>query len=141
MGIRELRPGDQERLAPLLEELGYQVAPRVLAERIPLITSSGQASWVSEDERGALDGWLHAQARPSLLTESTIEITAVVVAPGARRAGIGRALVEQAEHWAVARGIRRLVLRSQIARSEAHRFYETLGYARHSTSHTFLKTL
>jgi hypothetical protein len=36
--------------------------------------------------------------------------------------------MEQAERWAQARGSRSVRLRSNVVRSRAHTFYESLGY-------------
>jgi len=47
-----------------------------------------------------------------------------------RRRGIGRALIATAEKDFAQRGIRRIALNTQLAREDAHKFYESLGYER-----------
>ena len=53
---------------------------------------------------------------------------AMWVAPDARGAGVGRALVEAVAAWARDRGCDRLVLSVTETNEGAHRFYETCGF-------------
>jgi ribosomal protein S18 acetylase RimI-like enzyme len=57
-------------------------------------------------------------------------ILALVTSAGARRRGIGRALIAAAEKDFVQKGIRRVALNTRLTREDAHRFYESLGYER-----------
>ncbi len=57
------------------------------------------------------------------------ELESVHVDEGRRNAGIGRALVEAAVEWGVARGCYRAQLTSHVSRTDAHRFYERCGFA------------
>lgn len=52
----------------------------------------------------------------------------VCVAPGARRQGIGRSLMEQLERWAEEHGARRLCLQVTASNAAAVRLYRSLGY-------------
>lgn len=62
-----------------------------------------------------------------------------MVDAGARRSGVGRALVAVAEQWTRERGLDTLFLRSNIVRPEAHAFYPGLGFARTKTQHVYSK--
>jgi GNAT superfamily N-acetyltransferase len=55
-------------------------------------------------------------------------VYAMWVAPDARRAGVGRALLEAVEGWARARGSDRLVLSVTESNETARRFYEACGF-------------
>jgi ribosomal protein S18 acetylase RimI-like enzyme len=57
-------------------------------------------------------------------------ILALVTLSGARRRGIGRALIAAAEKDFVQKGIRRVALDTRLTREAAHKFYESLGYER-----------
>lgn len=57
-------------------------------------------------------------------------IEGVQVDPGVRGQGIGAALVAHAEGEARRRGAATLALTSNVARLDAHRFYERLGFAK-----------
>jgi GNAT superfamily N-acetyltransferase len=69
------------------------------------------------------------------------EIGGLVVAAGCRSQGIGARLVGHAEQWARERGMCGMVVRSQIKREDAHRFYLREGYERTKTSAVFSKEL
>ena len=68
-------------------------------------------------------------------------MTYCVVGAGARGTGVGRALVEAAERWALGRGIALMTVRSNVLRPESHPFYARLGYALTKTQHCYRKHL
>ena len=53
----------------------------------------------------------------------------LAVAPPHQRKGIGRALVDTAEAWIAARGVRKVMLMIRPANAAVRDFYRTLGYA------------
>lgn len=55
------------------------------------------------------------------------EIESIVVAEGARREGVGSALLGAASRWAATGGARRLELEVRASNSHAIRFYEEAG--------------
>ncbi|MGH9457648.1 MAG: GNAT family N-acetyltransferase [Thermoanaerobaculia bacterium] len=71
---------------------------------------------------------LGARCAPAAVVED------VVVDAGARGAGVGRAMMEFAMERARRAGCYKLVLSSNLARTDAHRFYESLGFRRHGVS-------
>ena len=86
-------------------------------------------------------GWIDVGVTRHLQSEPSAEIGGLVVSSEARNGGIGRRLVAQAEEWALQRGLKRVVVRSQVAREGAHRFYLREGYERTKTSAVFTKKL
>lgn len=140
--IRELRVDDLPQLVELCLQLERPASLAELTERFAeLSASSGQAVFVAARPDGTVLGWLHAQQRPALHTARSAAVHALVVGAAHRRLGCGRALMAQAEAWARGRQCRELVLRSALARQEAHRFYAALGYALSSTSYKFTRQL
>jgi GNAT superfamily N-acetyltransferase len=59
----------------------------------------------------------------------------VVVAPEAQRAGIGKQMMRFAMDKCAGGRCYKLVLSSHLNRSNAHRFYESLGFRRHGYSY------
>jgi GNAT superfamily N-acetyltransferase len=45
-----------------------------------------------------------------------------------RAKGIGKLLIDEVKHWAKEKGINKLSLRCNVKRTEAHLFYEHLGF-------------
>jgi GNAT superfamily N-acetyltransferase len=66
----------------------------------------------------------HLQSRGGLCAE----IESVHVHPDRRGCGIGHVLMEAAIRWARELGCYRVQLTSNVARPDAHRFYESLGF-------------
>jgi GNAT superfamily N-acetyltransferase len=80
------------------------------------------------DAREEVIGWLQAHAAHILESGFRVEITGMVVSPEARRCGVGRLLVTEAERWARGMGSEVIVVRSNAQRVESHLFYPALGF-------------
>jgi len=99
---------------------------------------AGQQAIVAD--KGGLVGVLTTSTTPVLHRPKPVgRISMLVVAEEARGAGIGAALVAEAERRLAARGCGMIEVTSNRKRLRAHAFYERLGYAR--TSYRFAKTL
>lgn len=140
--IRDAVPGDAPEIARLSVQLGYPADAATYEERLPrLLSSPSHAILVCDADGDRLAGYVAIEERLMLVSSGRVEIVALVVDVGNRRAGTGRRLVEAAEAWARTRGGGELFLRSNIVRSEAHAFYAALGYQRHKTQHAYRKPL
>jgi GNAT superfamily N-acetyltransferase len=54
---------------------------------------------------------------------------------------VGGLLVQAAEDWAADRGLRSIVVRSNVIRPESHSFYKQIGYTQSKTQHVYTKSL
>jgi GNAT superfamily N-acetyltransferase len=79
--------------------------------------------------RGTITGFIALQILESLLSGEMAEIAALVVDETQRGHGTGVALLRAAEAWAHQRGFRHIRVRSNVIRTDAHRFYQREGYA------------
>lgn len=61
--------------------------------------------------------------------ENRCELDTIAVDPGARRRGVGRALLEAAMSWAAARGARKMGLEVRASNIAAQMLYRSLGFA------------
>lgn len=61
-------------------------------------------------------------------------VEAVVIKRSMRSQGIGRAMLQAAMNIAAAQGAYKLALSSNMRRTDAHRFYQTVGFAQHGLS-------
>ncbi len=140
--LRPLRPSDAAALVPLCEQLGYPATAEQLERRVRALGASDDHGLLGAVGRsGALIGWIHVQGHRTLAAEPYAEITGLVVDERCRSAGVGQGLVAGAEAWARAHGYTVVRVRSNVVRSDAHRFYERLGYRRQKSQHVFDKTL
>jgi GNAT superfamily N-acetyltransferase len=140
--IRPAEARDVIVLTRLAGELGYPSSEAQMAVRLErVLKDSDHAVFVAENESGSVVGWVHIFTNKLLESDARAEIGGLISDPNARRQGIGRALMRGAEEWARERGLPLISLRSNIKRTDAHRFYEGLGYAAAKTQFNFRKQL
>jgi len=139
--LRLADPTDAAAIADLCGELGYTATVAEVTERLQrLATSPNDRCWVAESD-GVVVGWLQAHVAEILESGLRLEIAGLVVSKKARRSGVGRMLVVEAERWATTLDASAVVVRSNVAREESHRFYPALGYVRTKTQHVYVKRL
>lgn len=135
--IRDLRPRDIPQLCPLLHELGYPVEPDVLEKRFEEFSAKGETALVAE--RGeTIIGLVTLHVTPVLHRPGSVgRITTLVVVKSLHGIGVGRSLMEHAERRLWAQGCVMVEVTSNKQRTDAHSFYEKLGYEQ--TSFRFAK--
>jgi len=142
ISIRRAVEEDASAIAQLSATLGYDAKPAMIAGRLRAIAGSGaDLMIVAQDSRRAIVGWLQAHAAHIVESGFRVEITGLVVSPGQRRRGVGRALVDEAERWAAAIGAEAIVVRSNVQRVESHAFYPALGYTATKIQNVYRKAL
>ena len=144
--IRHASSADAAEIARLAGLLGYPSDAAAILERLAGM-KDGTDHWVaiatpSMTQRSrSLGGWMHVARHIALESGQFAELLGLVVDPAARRGGVGRLLVAEAERWAGAQHLTRLNVRSNAARIESHAFYPALGYMRIKTQHVYSKVL
>jgi len=141
VSIRLATMDDCIALARLAEQLGYPASPDSLASRLDRAIANADHHVAVAQSDGEVVGWIHIIRDTSLLHDGHAEIAGLIVDPGSRNRGIGRRLMESAEHWAGAHACEVITVRSNTIRTDAHRFYESLGYSSTKTQHVFRKKL
>ena len=140
--VRQMRAEDTASVAALTAQLGYPATEDAIRRRYDLIKDRWDARlFVAHHAGNRIVGWIHVQATYLLECDARAEIWGLVVSDKARGSGVGRRLVEAAEEWALTRGLDVIVLRSNLLRTEAQRFYEHLGYTVTKTQNAFRKNL
>ena len=130
--IRIAEAGDCRVLARLIAQLGYQASASEVAERLAVMQANGIVVLVAV-LGGEVVGCLSTSVMRVLHRPAPVgRISMMVVAEGLRGRGIGAALVRAAERALAQRGCYMVEVTSNLARIEAHRFYERLGYERTS---------
>ena len=139
--IRAIVPADADAAAHLSGELGYPIDATTMRRRIEQLTTTVDHGAFVACQAGHVVGWIHVSAVHHMQSDSRAEIGGLVVAAHVRSGGIGAQLVARAEQWAREVGLTSVVVRSQIMREAAHRFYLREGYTRTKTSAVFSKSL
>ena len=137
--VREADLGDAAEIATLVTQLGYDTTAEEMAERLAeLLPDPTYTTFVAH--RLELLGL--AGASLSRYFEKNgfyARLVVLVVADAGHGQGIGSALVQAVERWAISRGAHELVVNSGSHRHEAHRFYEGRGFS--ATGVRFVKQL
>jgi GNAT superfamily N-acetyltransferase len=139
--IRVARVSDASSIAALTVQLGYEVAAPSLEARLARILSRSDQQFLVAERDGLLVGWVHALIAEYVESDPFVVIGGLVVDRRHRRQGIGRLLMAEAEGWARTKGCSIVRLWSSVVRTDAHRFYEGLGYTKIKTQHSFLKAI
>jgi GNAT superfamily N-acetyltransferase len=130
--IRPAEVTDRARLWPLVREFATSFEPEHAAfERSfgELIDREDSLVLVAEADEGIV-GYLLAGYRGTLFANAPVAwIEEVMVADGARRSGIGTALMAEAERWAERVPTAYIALATRRARD----FYHALGYEESAT--------
>jgi GNAT superfamily N-acetyltransferase len=141
-GIRAATSADATGLAALSGQLGYPADAATITRRLDDIAEHrGGAVLVAESDEGAVVGWAEASLQRHLVHDPRAELSGLVVAEGACNRGVGLALLRAVEAWARERGLGELVVRSNVVREGAHRFYLREGFAEKKRQAIFLKRL
>ncbi|CAJ48380.1 GNAT family N-acetyltransferase [Bordetella avium] len=129
MRLRAANRADGDRIAELLDQLGYPGAEGFLARRLTQLLDHPDAGIVVAKRGQAVIGFISYHFIPQLgLPQDFCRISYCCVASEARGMGAG-ALLEAAVHAAArARGCDRIELHCHEDRNAAHGFYERLGY-------------
>lgn len=128
--VRQAGAGDAGDVAALLDALGYPCSRDEAAERIALVLADRRQVLLLAECDGRVQGLVAMETLYSVAHGSELaRITALVVAPGCERQGIGRRLLREVEQRARQAGIARIEVTSNARRSAAHAFYRGCGYA------------
>ncbi len=139
--VRPARLEDADAIAELCGQLGYVSSAVQVTRRLEQMAGFPFHALYVAETSGKISGWVHVHAYPLPESDFRAELGGLVVAEGHRGSGVGKALLVAAEAWACRNGCRELWLRSNVIRTEAHRFYQARGYEIVKSQHTFRKRL
>jgi len=139
--IRPARFEDATAIAELCAQPGYLSSPVQVKRRLEQIAYVPFHSLVVAETGGQISGWAYVQAYTLPEMDFHAELGGLVVAKEHRGAGVGKDLLAAGEEWACQKGFRELWVRSNVIRTEAHQFYQALGYEHINSQHTFRKRL
>ncbi len=129
--IRPAELGDASALAKLMTELGYVTTSGEMRERLQSILTNPHFATLVALDKDELCGMIGLFAHYSYAhNDLSGRILALVVMERFRRRGIARDLIVASERYFLDRNIRRVVVTTRLDRTDAHRFYEAMGYTR-----------
>lgn len=137
--IRIAAVEDVNEITALNSELGYSASTQEINERLrAMLLSENYCAFVAERDNDVV-GWLVVEKRLSLESGYKAEITGLVVSQHARRLGIAKQLVDAAIQWAISKKLSRIIVHSNVNRSESHNFYLNQNFVYTKTSHNYEK--
>ena len=139
--VRPASQQDVEKLCDLCVQLGYPSSVEDVAARLERISGRPDHCLLVAEIDGEVVGWVHACEELTLETGPCAVLAGLVVDEGHRSKGVGAQLLRAAEEWGRSQGYGRMVVRSNVVRERAHRFYKRQGYALVKTSRVFERQL
>ena len=125
---REMTEKDAEAVNSLSKQLGYPLSIEQTLQNIKaILKSKDHAAFVAEYENKIV-GWVGAAQAIMIEVMPYCEINGLVINEHHRGMGIGKLLIERVKHWAKEKGNDKIGLHCNVKRTEAHLFYQHLGF-------------
>lgn len=139
--IRKVEIGDAEAVRDISAEgLGYSCDLTLVQKKIEGLDEAREAVFVVVTDGGVV-GYIHIERYDVLYFETMANVLGLSVFKAYHKMGIGKALLFAAEDWARQNNIKMMRLNSGMNRTDAHGFYEHLGYVSEKDQKRFVKPL
>lgn len=140
--IRSAEPPDVDDITKLAGALGYPTTIDEMQHRLAhLLTHSEHIVYVAQLPKAAVAGWIHLSISDTIVAGRQAVVNGLVVQENYRKLGIGKSLLQQGEKWASFQNCDAVLVRSNVIREDAHRFYNRLGYSHLKNQVAFRKAL
>lgn len=140
VNIRNATIEDATALADLSTQLGYPTTIQESVGRLSAILRYDEHTVIVACSDGdSIVGWAHVFLTHRIESEPFAEVGGFIVEEQHRRKGVGRCLLSAVEEWVIHHGVKKLRVRCQSIRNDAHVFYEQLGFTRTKNQHVFDK--
>lgn len=136
---RIVQADDYSQLLSLLEQLGYQLDLEDLTKNINSLRQRESEVFVAE-QAGKIIGVISALLDVRLAGGINGEITSLVVDEQERGQGVGKGLIQTAEAYLSSK-VTTIQIRANSSRTNAHAFYQSLGYEETKVQKIFKKNL
>ena len=139
MIIRDARPADRAMVRRLIGQLADAPDEAEFRTRFERVSAEAGHRIIVAVLESEVVGVLHVFERPALEKPCEAVVQALVVDGERRGAGIGEALMREAEAWAARRKLPSTALYTRVDRDRARAFYERIGYRLKATSHLMVR--
>ena len=138
--VRSAQSEDVEALANLMTDLGCPTSSEDMYRRFEAISADPSYATLVAERGGKVLGMVGLHFERLYESDGNFaRIMALVVGSEHRGRGVGRILISAAEDWARRRGATDVMLTTHKRRTDAHRFYLSMGYE--ATGYRFYKPL
>jgi len=126
--IREMTAKDAEAVNTLSKQLGYPLSIGQTLQNInAVLQNKDRTAFVAEYENKIV-GWIGAAQAVMIEVMPHCEINGLVIDEHHRGIGVGKLLIDRVKHWAKEKGNDKIGLHCNVKRTEAHLFYQHLGF-------------
>lgn len=139
--IRNAAAKDSEAISELSEQLGYKSSNKIIRNRLNLILKNDSHFVFVAVSDEKIIAWIHGFYSLRIESEAFVEIGGLVVNENYRKNGIGKILVESAIKWSEARNCKKIRVRSNIIRTDSHKFYKKMTFKLNKEQKVFDKQL
>jgi len=131
VSVRGAEIGDAAALAHLMTQLGYPTRTSEMEMRMEAVCADRNYLTFVAVSDGKICGMIGVRISYSYEHNNPGgAILALIVSDAMRGRGVGHALIAAAEEELTERNIRRLAVYTHFRRTDAHEFYEKLGYTK-----------
>ena len=128
ISIREMNANDAIGVNALSKQLGYPLSIEQTLQNInAVLESKDHTAFVAEYENKIV-GWIGASQAIMIEVMPHCEINGLVIDQDHRGMGIGKLLIDKVKQWAREKNNSKIGLRCNVKRTEAHLFYQHLGF-------------
>ena len=128
ISIREMTANDAKAVNALSKQLGYPLSIEQTLQNIyAVLQSKDHTAFVAEYD-SEIVGWVGASQSIMIEVMPHCEINGLVIDQDHRGMGIGKLLIDKVKQWAMEKNNTRIGLHCNVKRTEAHLFYEHLGF-------------
>ena len=141
--IRKIKKEDAQSIQEICDiSLGYTVSTELVENQITKLSADKKhhVIYVYEDEDlHKVVGFIHAEIYECLYSDCGLNILGLAVLPEFQGRSIGKKLMNHLEMDSRQKLIKFIRLNSGEARTEAHKFYNNIGYVCDKTQKRFIK--
>lgn len=122
--------------------LGYDVTVDTVKAQIQRLLEDSRHHFIfvyEDDDSKEVQGFVHAELYESLYSEKGMNILGLAVCHDCQGKGIGKQLMTYLENIALRQNVAFIRLNSSSTRTQAHLFYEKIGYSCDKTQKRFIK--
>jgi len=138
--IRRAQRQDMGALAHLVTQLGYPSDRDQIRRRINSL-APGQSAVLVATSGDNIVGFVHIAIKVNIQVEPSADVRGLIVDERERGSGVGRALMQAAEDWAIQHRCANVYVSTNVLRLGARSFYRQLGYEPVKESLVFSKRL
>jgi GNAT superfamily N-acetyltransferase len=137
VSLRKITAADAKGISMLSGQLGYVLTVADTEDCIRQMLERDDHIAFAAIDGEQIVGWIHSYKSVLLESKPFMEIGGLVVHELYRSKGIGKKLVQSVKEWCLEKKVHDLRVRSNIKRSEAHKFYLAQGFTEEKQQKVF----